>query len=90
MRNLTLDEGLARGDERDVELVALDEALTALGELDPRQGKLVELRYFAGLTIEETAEVMGVSPATVKREWVTAKAWLHRRMISGEGREGDA
>jgi RNA polymerase sigma factor (sigma-70 family) len=61
-------------------LIDLDRALIELAEFDPDQAKLVELRYFGGLTIEETAEVMGVSPATVKREWSIARAWLFDRV----------
>lgn len=63
--------------ERAGPLVALDEALTRLGTLDARQARIVELRYFVGLTIPETAEILGLSPATVKRDWSTARAWLH-------------
>ena len=74
---LTLDEAAAVSKERSVDLVALDEALTRLASLDPQQSRTVELRFFGGLTIEETAEVLGISPATVKREWTMAKAWLH-------------
>jgi RNA polymerase sigma factor (TIGR02999 family) len=62
---------------RAIELIALDDALDALGARDPRQAQIVELRFFSGLTVEETAEAMGISPATVKREWATAKAWLY-------------
>jgi RNA polymerase sigma factor (sigma-70 family) len=62
--------------------VALDDVLRQLAELDERQSRIVELRFFGGLTIEETADVVGLSPATVKREWTLAKAWLHRE-ISG-------
>jgi RNA polymerase sigma factor (TIGR02999 family) len=68
----------------DVDLLALHEALERLAALDPEQARLVELRYFGGLTIEETAEALGVSPATVKREWALARAWL-RRELSVEG-----
>ena len=64
----------------DVDVVRLDEALSALNELDPQQSRIVELRFFGGLSIEETAEVIGISPATVKRDWSMAKAWLHREM----------
>ena len=64
----------------DVDLIALDEALQRLGELDEQQVKVVELRYFAGLEIEETAKVLGISPATVKRDWVAAKAWLKHEL----------
>ena len=67
----------------DVNLLALDEALQRLAEIDPQKSRIVELRYFGGLTVEETAEVMGISPATVKREWSMARAWL-RREISND------
>ena len=67
----------------DLDIVALDEALERLAKLDEQQSRVVELRYFSGLTVEETAEVMGVSPATVKREWSVARAWLHRE-LSGD------
>jgi len=77
---VTLDEALAAGDGGEVDLVALDDALDRLAGLDPDQGRLVELRFFGGLTIEETAEGMGTSPATVKREWATARAWLFREL----------
>jgi len=80
---LTLDDAIALPAQVDIDVVALDKALTELSELDEQQGKIVELRFFGGLTIEDTSEVLGVSPATVKREWVTARAWLHRA-ISGE------
>ena len=72
---------------RDVDLLALDEALTVLAGIDPRQSQIVELRYFGGLTVEETADVVGVSPATVKREWTAAKLWL-RRQLAGHERPG--
>jgi RNA polymerase sigma factor (TIGR02999 family) len=65
-----------------VDVLALDEALEGLERIDPKQRRLVELRYFGGLSIEETADVLAVSPATVKREWRTAKAWLHRKLSS--------
>ena len=63
-----------------VEVLSLHEALGRLAEMDPRQGEIVELRFFGGLTIDETAEVVGASPATVKREWQVAKLWLQREM----------
>ena len=63
-----------------VDVLALHDALSKLGELDPRQSEIVEMRFFAGLTVEEIAEVLDVSPATVKREWATAKMWLKRQM----------
>jgi len=80
---LTLDEGLVAEPERDIDLVALDEALNALAELDPQQARVVELRFFAGLTIAETAEAMGISGTTVQRDWITAKAWLFDRLSHG-------
>lgn len=67
-------------EEPDLDLVALDDALGELAEMDPQQSRIVELRFFGGLTIEETAEVVGVSPMTVKREWALAKAWLLRQV----------
>jgi RNA polymerase sigma factor (TIGR02999 family) len=66
--------------ESNVDVVALHEALEHLAELDPQQARLVELRYFGGLSIEETAEALDVSPATVKREWTSARAWLRREL----------
>ena len=63
-----------------VDVVALDDALVSLAEMDPRQGQIVELRFFGGLTIEETAEALNISPGTVKREWATAKLWLYHRL----------
>src|SRR5690242_2826556 len=72
---LSLDEAIGVAEKQDLDLVGLDDSLQKLAELDPQQGRIVELRFFAGLSIEETAEVIGVSPATVKREWSTARAW---------------
>ena len=65
-----------------VDVLALDQALEALSAIDVRQGSVVELRFFAGLNIDEAAEALGVSPATVEREWALAKAWLYRRLSS--------
>jgi RNA polymerase sigma factor (TIGR02999 family) len=78
--SLTLDDAHALLKGRSVDLIALDDALNDLARLDPQQSRIVELRFFGGLSIEETAEVMGVSPATVKRHWCTARLWLHREM----------
>jgi RNA polymerase sigma-70 factor, ECF subfamily len=72
-----LDEGLVFSPEQSMELVQLDQSLDRLAQLDQRQSKIVEMRFFAGLTVEETAEVLQISPKTVKREWSIAKAWLH-------------
>jgi RNA polymerase sigma factor (TIGR02999 family) len=66
--------------ERSADLLALDEALTRLAAKDPRKAKLVELRYFAGLTMEEAAAALDISPATADRDWAFARAWLHREM----------
>lgn len=77
---LTLDEDLLAPAERDINLVALDQALDTLAKLDSQQGRIVELRFFAGLSIEETAEVLKISPATVKRDWAMAKAFLSRQL----------
>jgi RNA polymerase sigma-70 factor, ECF subfamily len=79
-RRVTLDEGLLSSKGPDTDLLALDEALTRLALLDADQARIVELRYFGGLTIEETADAAGISPATVKREWAMARAWLKRAM----------
>ena len=77
---LSLDEAIALPGGQDLDLVALDDALEGLAKIDARQSRLVELRFFAGLTIEETAEVMQMSLATAKRDWVSAKAWLSREV----------
>jgi RNA polymerase sigma factor (TIGR02999 family) len=80
---LSLDERLGEGPGTDVDLEALDEALTRLERFDKQRARLVELRFFGGLTIEETAEVLGVSPATVKRGWSLARAWLRKELQHG-------
>ena len=77
---LALNEAIDTPRRRSVELIALDEALDALAQLDPRQSQIVELRFFAGLSIDEAAEVMGISKATANRDWVTARAWLAREL----------
>lgn len=86
-RMVELDEAAAVAHEQAAEIVALDEALNELSAFDPRQSKVVELRYFGGMSVEETAEALGVSPATVMREWRAAKAWL-LRAISPEEPDG--
>jgi len=81
---VTLDASAASSPAADlVDLLDLDTALRELEQLDPQQARIVELRYFAGLSIEETAHVAGVSPATVKRDWLLAKAWIRRRLSGG-------
>jgi RNA polymerase sigma-70 factor (ECF subfamily) len=77
---VSLKEELVATEQREVDLIALDSALDQLASLDEQQSRIVELRYFGGLSIDETAEVLAISPATVKREWSTAKAWLYREM----------
>jgi len=79
---IPLDEGMAATKARQVEVLALDEALASLFTLDPRKGRLVELRYFGGLSVEETAEVLGISPETAKRDWKMAKAWLYGELTA--------
>jgi RNA polymerase sigma factor (TIGR02999 family) len=79
---LSLDEASPRAWTSSVDVLALDEALDALSAIDARQCRVVELRFFAGLNIDEAAEALGVSPATVEREWALAKAWLYRRLSS--------
>ena len=80
---VSLDDAVSFFEQREVDLMALDEALNGLAELDASQARIVELRFFAGLTIEEVAEVMGLSPATIKREWESAKLWLRRQLSRG-------
>ena len=82
---LPLEDSMAIGVSNHIDIIAVDDALNRLATVDPDQVRLVELRFFGGLTIEETAEVLGWSSASVKREWAIARAWLHRE-ISGAAR----
>lgn len=77
---VTLDESVAESPQRSIDLIALDDALNRLAALDPRQARVVELRYFSGLDIEQTAAVIGISAATVKRDWTFARAFLQREL----------
>jgi RNA polymerase sigma factor (TIGR02999 family) len=77
---LTLGDVDALPQRKDVDVVALNDALNSLAEIDPRQSHVVELRFFAGLSLEETSEVMGIGTATVQRDWTAARAWLHREI----------
>lgn len=77
---LTLNEEIDKADEQSAELIALDDALTELAKMDPTKARIVELRYFGGLTTDETAEVLGVSSITVKRNWKMTKAWLYGQL----------
>jgi RNA polymerase sigma factor (TIGR02999 family) len=81
-QHFSLDEALVISDERTAEVVAVDEALQRLEEWDARKSKIVEMRFFAGLSIDETAQVLGVSPGTIMRDWTLAKAWLRREISS--------
>ena len=82
---ISLNESIEAPRAREVDLVKLDDTLADLGRLNPQQAKIVELRFFAGLPIEETAEALGISPATVKRNWIVARAWLFRELSRREG-----
>ena len=81
---LTLDDAMASPQGRGVDLIALDDALNGLAKLDPQHSRIVELRFFGGLSIEETSQVLGISPATVKRHWTTARLWLHNEIGAGD------
>jgi len=81
--HVSLEEGAVIGGDRDEDLVALDDALHALARFDTRKSQVVELRFFGGLSVEETAEVLRISPITVMRDWSTARAWLYREMNGG-------
>jgi RNA polymerase sigma factor (TIGR02999 family) len=83
---LTLDSAIALLPKQTVDLVALDEALNGLAKLDEQQARIVELRFFGGLSIEEAGHLLGISPATVKRSWTSARAWLLREMSDGQMR----
>ena len=77
---VTLDDAGLAAKGRAIDLIALDDALNGLARLDPQQSQIVELRFFGGLSIEETAELLELSPATIKRHWATARVWLHREI----------
>src|SRR5262249_9226690 len=83
-RHLSLEESMV-ADAYDPDLLALDDAMTALEQLDPRKVQVVEMRYFGGLSVEETAEVLKVSTVTVKRDWRAARLWLYRELTGGGG-----
>src|SRR5262245_61539207 len=83
MNRVSLTESLVHADAEDAMLPALDEALSRLERIDPEQARIVELRYFVGLGIEETAEALHISPATLKRRWSLARAWLFRELSRG-------
>ncbi len=83
VQHVSLDEAAVVGGDRPADLVALDAAMDALARLDPRKVQVVEMRFFGGLSVEETAEVLKVSPVTVMRDWSTAKSWLYRELAGG-------
>jgi RNA polymerase sigma factor (TIGR02999 family) len=85
---IPLDEGVVAAESHQVDVLALDEVLTALFEFDPRKARVVELRYFGGLSVEETAEVLEISPETAKRDWKVAKAWLFGELTGDKDRRG--
>ncbi len=87
-RRTLLDSALAAANNQSAEMMALDEALDRLAALDPRQCRIVELKFFAGLSEEETAEVLGISTRTVKRDWAVARAWLFNQLAAGAGAAG--
>ncbi len=82
-KRLSLDDVILLTEERGDNLIALDEALTRLAALDQRQARVVECRFFAGMSVEETAEALAIGAATVKRDWILARAWLHRELENG-------
>ncbi len=83
VQHISLDEAAVVSGKRPADLVALDDAMNALARFDPRKVKVVEMRFFGGLSLEETAEVLKISPVTVRRDWSTAKAWLYRELTGG-------
>jgi RNA polymerase sigma-70 factor (ECF subfamily) len=85
LEKITLGEAANFLQRRDVDLLVLNDALETLAKFDAKQSKIIEYRYFGGLTIEETAHALDMSPATVKREWTVAKAWLHREISRSDG-----
>jgi RNA polymerase sigma factor (TIGR02999 family) len=84
MVRTSLDEGMVAAADRDPELLELDDALTELAKIDPRKAQIVEMRFFAGLSVEETAEALRVSPQTVLRDWKLSKLWLTRQMTPAQ------
>jgi RNA polymerase sigma factor (TIGR02999 family) len=85
---LTLDDAISLAKRKDVDVIAIDDALNTLAEIDPRQSRVVELRFFAGLSLEEISEVMGIATATVQRDWTAARAWLYREISPKSGSRG--
>ena len=90
VEHISLDEVAVFGPDRDAGLVLLDDAMAALARFDPRKAQVVELRFFGGLSVEETAEVLKISPITVMRDWSTARAWLYRELSGASGQHAQA
>ena len=86
MERVPLDDVLLGAEGRGIEILALHKALDSLAEISPRQANVVELRYFGGLSIDETAEILGITPVRVKRDWKSAKAWLYAVLTVEQGR----
>ena len=84
-RRITLNESMDGGPNRDIDVLALNDALEKLEKLDPRQAKVVELRFFGGLSVEQSADMLDVSPRTIEQDWRMARAWLRRELSEGEG-----
>jgi RNA polymerase sigma factor (TIGR02999 family) len=89
-KKVSLDEAFIFSEQQSAELLAVDESLTRLSKLDARQGRVVDLRFFGGLSVEEAAEVLGISPKTVKRDWSIAKAWLYADLKERHGIDAGA
>jgi RNA polymerase sigma factor (TIGR02999 family) len=77
---VTLEEDLISAKQREIDILALDDALNQLAQMDTQQSRIIELRFFGGLSIEQTARALGISPATVKRDWAVARTWLYREL----------
>ena len=88
VQHVSLDEAAIVGGDEDTDLVALDDAMSSLARIDPRKVQVVEMRFFGGLSVEETAEVLKISPVTVKRDWRAARAWLYRELTGGDRIDG--
>jgi RNA polymerase sigma-70 factor (ECF subfamily) len=88
IRHITIEDAAVEGSARATDLVALDDAMNELAKVDPRKAQVVEMRFFGGLSVEETAEVLKVSAVTVMRDWSTAKAWLYRELAHGGSPDG--
>ncbi len=89
LQHISIDDAASFGPDRDADLVKLDDAMLALARFDPRKAQIIELRFFGGLSVEETAEVLNISPITVMRDWSTARAWLYRELSRASAEPAD-